>query len=100
MVPTTIEEAAALQHSIAVECRCRRRTTFNSMGLWWQFQQKCWDQRFGPARSHFFYWLCWTRISKKVRPIELEPVRGTAKTDVMLPFPPEHEWKRAMGRVR
>lgn len=100
MVPTTIEEAAALHYSIAVQCRCGNKASFNAMGLWWRFQRKYWDQRFGPARSKFFCRKCSAKGGRKVRPVKIETVRVTLAADVMLPFPPEQEWKRAMSRVR
>ncbi len=100
MVPTTIEEAAALQYSIAVHCRCDHWASFNAMGLWWRFTRKGWDQRFGPAKGRFYCRNCWTVMKAKLHPVRLATVRGTTLTDVILPFPPEREWKRAMRRVR
>lgn len=100
MVPTTIEEAAALQHSIGVQCRCGNNATFNAMGVWWKFKRRNWDQRFGPAKARFYCWNCWNTTKSKLHPVKLETVMGTSKTDVLLELPPPHEWRRAMSRVR
>lgn len=99
MLPATIEEAAALNHSIAAICTCANMTSFNAHGLWWRFMQKQWDQRLTEARLRFYCRPCWHLKCMKVRAARLVVV-GRTSFDVQLPWPPEREWKQAMRRVR
>jgi hypothetical protein len=97
-VATNLFEAAAWHKAIKVTCRCGHTVTFDPHGLWWLFERKGWDMRFGKMREHFACMVCRDERPSAGRPIRVEPVDGAA--DVSLPMPPEREWKRALTRFR
>lgn len=98
-IPTNLFEAAAWHWSIKVHCsRCRRTGIFEPGGLWWQFERKHWDMRLAEARERFWCRRCTEATGNKIRPSFLEP---TAEMPIiMLPMPPDLEWKRAVRRFR
>lgn len=98
MVPTGILEAATLQQSVMLTCRCGHVGRFESHGLWWHFERRGWNDSFLAARGRFWCRVCASRERRKVRPMRMEPVPWRAG-DLELPWPDEHRWKRATARL-
>src|SRR5690606_27062655 len=96
---TNLMEAAAWQNSIEVVCQCGNRATFDPHGLWWWFQQRGWNDSLTAARVRFWCRRCGARVGRRVRPIQINLVRGS-DADIQLPLPPEREWKRIVKRMR
>lgn len=99
MVPSSITDAAALHCAIRPVCRCGHALTFDPHGLWWLFQQRRWDDRLAAARTRFWCISCRIGRKQKVHPIRIETVSDRSP-GVVLPMPPEHEWKRQVRRLR
>lgn len=98
-VATNIFEAAAWHKGIRPVCKCGHSAVFNPHGLWWRFECKGWDDQLVKARERFWCIRCAWRSTKRVRPLRLELV-PLSVNDIELPFPPDHEWKRAVSRFR
>ncbi|WP_318248332.1 hypothetical protein [Novosphingobium percolationis] len=96
---TCIFEAACFHQAIKPVCRCGHASTFNPHGLWWLFQQRHWDDRFAEARLHFWCRVCGIRTRRKIMSVRIETAKPSA-VDVILPWPDEREWKRAVRRFR
>ncbi|WP_395395965.1 hypothetical protein WBP07_21750 (plasmid) [Novosphingobium sp. BL-8A] len=99
MEPTSIFEAASLQRSVRAVCGCGHASHFEAHCLWWHFQRRGWNDRFGPARNRFWCRVCRSNFRKKIRPVKLESASPT-KGDFELPWPDERRWKEEMRRVR
>lgn len=99
MVPTRILEAATLHQSTRVSCACGHAAQFQSHCLWWHFTRRLWDDRFAAAKARFWCRRCASSLRRKVRPSRIEPVLP-AESDVVLGWPNEGEWKRAVQRLR
>lgn len=98
-IATNIFEAAAWRKGIKPVCKCGHSAIFNPHGLWWRFECKGWDQQLGEARKRFWCVRCGQRSGRRVRPVRLELVEQSVG-DIELPFPSDHEWKRAISRFR
>jgi hypothetical protein len=96
---TCIFEAACFHQAIRPVCRCGHGSSFNPHGLWWLFTRRHWDDRFSAARVRFWCRLCALRTRKKVTPTRIETPSISA-ADLILPWPDEGEWKRAVRRFR
>ena len=96
---TNLFEAAAWRYAIRPVCRCGHSATFNPHGLWWRFERKGWDNDFAKAKLRFWCTRCAWSAGRRVRPVRLEVVRQS-EGDIQMPFPPDHEWKRAISRFR
>lgn len=93
-IMTTIFEAAAFQYTIRATCSgCGHSQVLQPHALWWRFRRKGWDDRLAAAGERFRCLRC------AVGPVRLDACRDTVTLD-KLPLPPEHEWKRAVNRLR
>jgi len=100
-IPTRLFEAAALGRSIKPICgRCgNEKTTFESIGLWYYFKRRSWNDDLNAARFHFWCRQCGFEIGKRVRPRILEIVKESAD-DKFLARPSEIDWKNELKRWR
>lgn len=97
-VATHLFEAAAWHYQVEVACtRCGRATVFDPHQLWWLFRRRHWDDRIDGAARRFACRDCRATGARAAATITLveKPV-----VDHGLPFPPEGEWKKAVGRFR
>lgn len=97
--PTCIFEAACFHRAVKPVCRCGHSATFNPHGLWWLFQQRHWNDTFTSAGARFWCIVCAIATRKKVKAVRIEIVRPS-EADIVLPWPDEREWKRAISRFR
>lgn len=97
--PTTIFEAAAHRHNIRVACSdCGHASVYDPHQLWWLFERKGWVGTFSDAAKRFWCRACGTRLGHRVKHARIE----LTETDptIILPFPDERVWKRAVSRFR
>lgn len=91
-------EAASWRHTVKIACQCGHAAYFDPHALWWLYEQKRWNGSFQQMQHRHFCSACYMRTGQKVRPsISAE---GDEEPSVILPLPPEHEWKRARSRFR
>jgi hypothetical protein len=99
MEPTSLTDAAALRLVVRPVCRCGHSMTFDPHGLWWHFQRRGWDDRLPEVRRRFWCIVCVAQWRQKVWPVRIETVNECSAT-VVLPMPPEREWKRQSRALR
>lgn len=98
-IPTNLFEAAAWRRGVKPVCRCGHSAVFDPHCLWWRFERRGWDDRLEKALARFWCIRCKWRTGKRVRPARFDLVAQSV-SDIVLEFPPEHEWKRAVRRFR
>ena len=93
-------DAAVRYASIKLTCRtCGHVTIFSAPALWWLFERKGWQDRFGDVRKRMVCLLCLHERGLKIRYPDLEMV-DDPPTETRLPMPSEIEWKREVRRRR
>ncbi|WP_343611146.1 hypothetical protein [Novosphingobium sp.] len=99
MKPTYLLDAAALHYSIKPVCQCGHSATFDSMGLWWHYERRGWNDHFPEVRKRFWCLMCLSRARRKVRPVRIEIARVDG-SEIVLPLPDEPTWKRYARLLR
>lgn len=99
MEPTSLTDAAALRLVVRPICRCGHSMTFDPHGLWWHFQRRGWNDHLPEVRRRFWCIVCMAGLRQKVRPVRIETVNERSAA-VVLPMPPEREWKRQSRALR
>src|SRR5687767_11075448 len=92
-------DAAVRHRTVRLTCRrCGHAVSFASPALWWLFERKGWQDRFGQVEKRFHCPPCRDRHGEVVRPA-LDLV-ADPPTDTGLPLPSELDWKRELRRRR
>lgn len=99
MEPTSLTDAAALRLVVRPVCRCGHSMTFDPHGLWWHFQRRGWDDQLAEVPRRFWCIVCMAQWRQKVRPIRIE-TSSAPTAAILLPMPPDREWKRQSRALR
>jgi len=97
-ISTTAFEAAMWHHGVQVTCHCTHQGVHDPHGLWWACKCRGWSDRFRDLAARFYCLACHIHHRQIVRPVSVGPTSEDAT--IILPRPPEREWKRALKRVR
>ncbi|MGJ3647096.1 hypothetical protein ACLB0R_01305 [Sphingomonas sp. GlSt437] len=93
-MPTTIFECAAWHKQVVVTCLvCQRRAVFDPHQIWWLCRRKGWEERLAAFRLRFKCNGCGQKRAQI-------GTSGTETPTVVLPWPDEREWKKAVSRFR
>jgi hypothetical protein len=93
-------DAAVLTAISSSLCRqYQHLAVFHCHALWWLFQRRGWNDRFGDVTKRCVCTICWYRVGKKVRDPRFELVTD-APTDSRFPMPNELDWKGESRRRR
>lgn len=97
-VATCVFEAAAWHHVVRIRCACGHMALHDPHGLWWLCRRRRWNDDFRALAPRFYCTRCLASLRRKVRPASIDTARAAAT--IILPMPPENEWKREIRRFR